>query len=47
LSKLETLKTEHDDGQYIDQSGLGQAKLPPKLERFLYSVAAAEGMTKM
>jgi len=50
IGKLETLKTEHADGDgesYIELKGLENAKLPPKLERFLYSVANAEGMTKM
>jgi len=47
LTKLETLKTDHEDGQYVDSASLANANLPQKLERFLFAVATAEGLTKM
>jgi len=45
LTKLESLKGE--DTGLIDSTSLANAKLPPKLERFLFAVATAEGMTQM
>jgi hypothetical protein len=43
---LEKLKVEQEDGTYITLEGLQQRKLPPHMDRFLYNVAAAEGLTK-
>jgi len=46
LGKLETLKVEAEDGNsYITLESLQQRKLPPHMDRFLYNVAVAEGMT--
>jgi hypothetical protein len=47
LGKLEQLKVEHEDGTYIDYKTLQNTKLPANMDRFLYSVATAEGMTKL
>jgi len=47
LSKLERLKTENEDGTYIDYNTLKNTKLPANMDRFLYAVATAEGMTKI
>jgi hypothetical protein len=48
LSKLESLKVDHPDGNsYIDLQTLSNTKLPPNMDRFLYAIATAEGMTKM
>jgi len=48
LSKLERLKVEHEDGgTYIDYKTLQNTKLPANMDRFLYAVAIAEGMTKL
>jgi len=47
LSKLERLKTENEDGTYIDYNTLKNTKLPANMDRFLYAVATAEGMTKL
>jgi len=48
LAKLEKLKTEHADGNsYIDQKSFSNQKIPAAMERFLYSIANAESMTKM
>jgi len=48
LGKIEKLKTEHEDGNsYVDLQTLENTKLPPNMDRFLYAVAAAEGMTKI
>jgi len=45
LGKLEQLKSEHEDGTYVDMKSL--AELPPNMDTLLYNIAAAEGMTKM
>ena len=48
LGKIEQLKTEHEDGNsYVDLQTLENTKLPANMDRFLYAVAAAEGMTKI
>jgi len=48
LTKLESLKTQHEDGKaYIDWKSLESVKLPANVDKFLYAVATAEGMTKM
>jgi len=49
LSKLETLKVkdESDGNSYIDYKTLQSRKLPANMDRFLYAVATAEGMTKI
>jgi len=49
LTKLETLKVtdESDGSSYIDYKTLQSKKLPQNMDRFLYAVATAEGMTKI
>lgn len=48
LTKLESLKVEHADGNsYIDLATLSSAKLPPNMDKFLFAIATAEGMTKL
>lgn len=48
LTKLESLKVEDpdDNKMYITLEALQSRKLPPGMDRFLYAVAAAEGLTK-
>jgi len=46
LSKIETLKSSHEDGSYVDWKTLQNTKLPPNVDHFLYSIATAEGMTR-
>lgn len=48
LTKLEGLRVEDTEDQklYITLESLQNRKLPPGMDRFLYNVAAAEGMTK-
>lgn len=46
ISKIEKLKVEHEDGIYVDWKTIQNTKLPTNMDRFLYSVAGAEGMTK-
>lgn len=46
ISKIEKLKSEHEDGIYVDWKTIQNTKLPTNMDRFLYSVAGAEGMTK-
>lgn len=48
LTKLESLKVEDEDDNkmYITLEALQSRKLPPGMDRFLYGVAAAEGLTK-
>jgi len=48
LTKLESLKVEdpEDKKLYITLEALQNRKLPPGMDRFLYNVAGAEGMTK-
>jgi len=45
LGKLEQLKSEHEDGTYVDMKSLSE--LPPNMDTLLYNIAASEGMTKM
>jgi len=48
LSKLEQLKVEGDNGRHvIDQKTLEEAQLPPHLDKFLFQLATAEGMTAL
>jgi hypothetical protein len=48
ITKLENLKVEdpEDKRMYITLEGLQSRKLPPGMDRFLYGVSAAEGLTK-
>lgn len=46
IKNAESLKTEHEDGSYITLQELSQRKMPPNMDKFLYNVAVAEGMTK-
>lgn len=46
LDTLKTLKTEHEDGEYITLPELQQRKLPHNMDVFLYNVAKAEGLTQ-
>jgi len=45
-NNLQSLKTKHEDGVYITLEELSMRKLPPNMDRFLFNVAIAEGMTK-
>jgi hypothetical protein len=49
ISKLNQLKTQNkdDDKPYVSYSSLANRGLNPAIEKFLYSVASAEGMTKI
>jgi len=48
IAKLETLKIQDDSGHsYIDYQTLQNRKLPANMVNFLYSIATAEGMTKI
>jgi len=49
LAKLNALKKqgEGDDKAYISFAVLNEVNLPPHLDAFLYSCAAAEGLTKL
>jgi len=48
ISKLETLKIKDEDGNsYVDYQTLQNRKLPTSMVNFLYSIATAEGMTKI
>jgi hypothetical protein len=48
LSKLDSLKVKGAEGQsnLISLHDLQQKKLPPGMDRFLFAVASAEGLTK-
>eukprot|EP01117_Protostelium_nocturnum_P009415 TRINITY_DN3358_c0_g1_i1.p1 TRINITY_DN3358_c0_g1~~TRINITY_DN3358_c0_g1_i1.p1 ORF type:complete len:355 (-),score=111.44 TRINITY_DN3358_c0_g1_i1:39-1103(-) len=48
LQKLEQLKVENENGEsYVDLKTLQNTKLPANVDRFLFAVATAEGMTAM
>ncbi|PRP74132.1 FAM45 family protein [Planoprotostelium fungivorum] len=48
LNKLEQLKVERDNGEpIVDYKALQEAGLPPNLDKFLYQLATAEGMTAL
>jgi len=46
LDNLESLKTPHDDGNYITLEELQKKKLPANADKFLFNVALAEGLTR-
>ncbi len=46
LAKLESLKTQNEKGESYIEIGTLEGSVPPKMIKFLYGVAAAEGMTK-
>jgi len=48
LKKLEQLKVKDKDGNntYITLENLQSSRLPPNMDRFLFAVASAEGLTK-
>jgi len=47
LSKLALLKVKDEDGnEYVTWENLQERKLPPNMDRFLFSIANAEGMAR-
>eukprot|EP01120_Amphizonella_sp_Union-15-10_P008965 TRINITY_DN330_c0_g1_i2.p1 TRINITY_DN330_c0_g1~~TRINITY_DN330_c0_g1_i2.p1 ORF type:complete len:355 (+),score=56.62 TRINITY_DN330_c0_g1_i2:41-1105(+) len=47
IKKLDLLKVKNDSGQaYITLEHLQSSRLPPHMDRFLFAVASAEGMTQ-
>jgi len=47
ITKLNLLKGEGDDKSYVSYSSFTNQNIPANMENFLYSVASAEGMTKI